>query len=241
MASKDYCHFNDNDDNTNFHLSLFGYHLTILQSPGDRQLGHGAVVWDASVVFAKYMENNLRDFSPSKLNGQQVLELGSGCGLAGGAYLLRGAQVTFTDLQPVLTSLTIPNTTRIYSLARQYPVDPNNITTIFSPIVLPLDWRYHNPIDDLHAFQSKYDYILLTDCIFAMDLLDDLIAILLYFSTPKTTIICCHEIRDEGINAAFVEKLKEHFSLKHIAKNKLHPDYSNEFISIIYAKLLRKK
>eukprot|EP00981_Chlorochromonas_danica_P011930 scaffold4347_cov269-Ochromonas_danica.AAC.20 len=113
MASKDYCHFNDNDDNTNFHLSLFGYHLTILQSPGDRQLGHGAVVWDASVVFAKYMENNLRDFSPSKLNGQQVLELGSGCGLAGGAYLLRGAQVTFTDLQPVLTSLTIPNTTPI--------------------------------------------------------------------------------------------------------------------------------
>lgn len=38
-----------------------------------------------------------------------------------------------------------------------------------------------------------------------------------------------------------MEKLGAHFTLKHITKAKLHPDYRNDFISIIYGKLSRKK
>ena len=55
----------------------------ILQNPDSRILGHGAVVWDAAVVFAKYMEHNLsqKEFSTTKLKSQTVIELGSGCGL----------------------------------------------------------------------------------------------------------------------------------------------------------------
>ena len=104
-----YCHFNDGGTGKNryFKISLFGHDLMILQNPDSRILGHGAVVWDAAVVFAKYMEHNLsqKEFSTTKLKSQTVIELGSGCGLAGIAFMLRGASVTLTDLPGVVDAL----------------------------------------------------------------------------------------------------------------------------------------
>ena len=47
-----------------------------MQEPSATNLGHGAVVWDASVVFAKYMESNAKEFDPAKLNKKTVIELG---------------------------------------------------------------------------------------------------------------------------------------------------------------------
>lgn len=109
MASNDYCHFNQGNTNTTFTINVFDHELTIYQNPGNQSLGHGAVVWDAAVVFAKYMEHNPKDFQASKLADQTVLELGSGCALAGSAMMLRGAKVTFTDLLGVVASLTERN------------------------------------------------------------------------------------------------------------------------------------
>ena len=83
-----YCHFNEDGSNTSFSISLFGVDLIINQNPASRSLGHGAVVWDAAVIFAKYMETAPKEFNSSKLQGRKVLELGSGCGLAGIAFMM---------------------------------------------------------------------------------------------------------------------------------------------------------
>lgn len=104
-----YCHFNEGKNDSTFHLSLFGFDLNLRQSPSSQDIGHGAVVWDASVVYAKYMEQNSKDFEPSKLTGKTILELGSGCGLAGISYMMRGADVTFTDMEKVVKTLTERN------------------------------------------------------------------------------------------------------------------------------------
>ncbi|KAL9269714.1 hypothetical protein AKJ16_DCAP07944 [Drosera capensis] len=42
-------------------------------------------MWDASMVFAKFLEKNCKrgKFSHSKLLGKRVIELGAGCGVAG--------------------------------------------------------------------------------------------------------------------------------------------------------------
>ena len=109
MQANGYCHFNDKKSNRLFDIALFGHELSINQMPDDRLLGHGAVVWDASVIFVKYMETNPRDFDSIKLSGKTVLELGSGCGLAGIAFMLKGAEVTCTDLEAVTTALTMKN------------------------------------------------------------------------------------------------------------------------------------
>lgn len=63
-----YCHFSESGSNT-FNINIFGYELRINQLPSSRNLGHGAVVWDAAVVFAKYMENSPSLFNLTSLGG----------------------------------------------------------------------------------------------------------------------------------------------------------------------------
>lgn len=109
MKAQGYCHFNDDGNNRSFRINLFGTALDIEQDPGSRDLGHGAVVWDAAVVLSKFMEKNYKDYDTKTLAKKTVLELGSGCGLGGIAFMMKGAEVTFTDLEPVTQRLTERN------------------------------------------------------------------------------------------------------------------------------------
>ena len=68
-------------------------------------------MWDAGVVMAKYMEFNPSLFSGTACYNQIVLELGSGCGLTGLAFVMKGAKVVMTDLECVINALTRPNVT----------------------------------------------------------------------------------------------------------------------------------
>ena len=97
------------DDANIFHFNLFGTDLSIKQKPSARDLGIGAVVWESSVILTKYMEANFKKFSPEKLAGKTVFELGSGCGLGGLAFMMRGAAVVLSDLECVVETLTRAN------------------------------------------------------------------------------------------------------------------------------------
>jgi hypothetical protein len=109
MKAQGYCHFNNDGKNTSFRINLFDMDLDIEQDPDSRDLGHGAVVWDAAVVLAKYMEKNYKDYDTKTLSKRTVLELGSGCGLAGIAFMMKGAEVSCTDLLNVTQRLTEKN------------------------------------------------------------------------------------------------------------------------------------
>lgn len=104
-----YCHFNEDGSNTTFDINVFGLDLSLVQNPASRTLGHGAVVWDASVVLAMYMQQNPSLFTPALLREKTVLELGSGCGLGGICFMLKGCRVILTDLECVTEELTEPN------------------------------------------------------------------------------------------------------------------------------------
>jgi hypothetical protein len=104
-----YCHFNEDGSQTLFAINVFGVDLVIRQNPASRSLGHGAVVWDASVILAKYMEFTPKLFNATALTGKTVLELGSGCGLGGICFMMKGARVLFSDLRVVVEELTANN------------------------------------------------------------------------------------------------------------------------------------
>jgi protein N-lysine methyltransferase METTL21D len=194
---KGYCHFNDDGSNKTFSISLFGHDLDIEQDPSSQLLGHGAVVWDAAVIFSKYMEHDPKQFSAEKLHGKSVIELGSGCGLGGIAFIMKGAKVVLTDLQKVTEALTITNTNRIYMQlnskgkgALPYPILPHSVRA--------LDWT------DFDSFKSSsdievglFDIILLTDCVFSAALAVPLVDCILKLADTRCTVYCCHEIRDE--------------------------------------------
>ena len=50
---------------------------------------------------------------------------------------------------------------------------------------------------DLLVSQAPFDFVLLTDCVFAVELAIPLINTILCCCGPRTSVICCHEIRDE--------------------------------------------
>ena len=129
-----------------FSLSLFGHILEFAQRPGDVTLGHGSVVWEAGVAFSKYMEI-CNDFSVAALQGKRCLELGSGTGCGGIGLMMRGAQVTFTDLACVVEGVTLPNVTALYGRLRSLGLPIN----VLPPVVFPLDWTDESGLSKLAA------------------------------------------------------------------------------------------
>ena len=236
-ATDGFCHFNEGSAAVVFAIELFGHGISLAQRPVLSDLGHGACVWDASIIFAKFVEHS-RDFTVSVLRGRSVLELGSGCGLAGISLMLRGAAVTLTDLEAVTSQLTRPNAMKVY---HQF-IGMGNIggVPLIRPTIASIDWTlYESPCDD-SSLNTSFDYILLTDCVFSRSLVHGLVSTIRKYSGSKSEVICCHEVRDEDANIAFVEELSKFFKLKRITKDKLHPDYRNDQVIIVRGKPLRK-
>ncbi len=227
-----YCHFNETGSEEVFSISLFDIELSFHQLPNSRHIGHGAVVWDAAVIFAKYIEHSPRDYSIEKVAGKRLIELGSGPGLAGIAMMMRGAKCTLTDLEIVTTSLTEKNANVTFNTCKSRLYTSSFELT--RPEVMPLDWT-----EEYSPPSESYDFILLTDCVFSSRLAQPLVTQLLRLSNRSTEIICCHEIRDEDANAAFIEEAQKHFSIKRVSKNKLHPGYRNDLVEVLKCKLKR--
>ena len=62
------------------------------------------------------------------------------------------------------------------------------------------------PSSSFAALMSKapYDYVLLTDCVFSAKLAIPLVNTIRCCCGPRTTVLCCHEIRDE-VNCHIVQ------------------------------------
>lgn len=77
QGRKEYCHYNSSTDES-FNIDLFDQQFTMLQKPNAAsELGIGAVVWDSSVIFSKYVEYSRNGmFATTKMIGKSVLELG---------------------------------------------------------------------------------------------------------------------------------------------------------------------
>lgn len=178
--------------------------------------------------------------------------------------MLRGAAVTLTDLPGVVDALTEKNANTVFSQVAltSSASDEPALTSFKRPLVFPIDW-----IDSLQNTEEKgdekraedgknkdsqsnsqsniakqcYDVVLLTDCVFSASLSVALVATILRFCGEKSSVICCHEIRDEQANDAFLKEFSRHFDWKRTPRSRLHPDFNNDQIEIIVGKPLRKR
>eukprot|EP00268_Persea_americana_P048333 TRINITY_DN509_c1_g1_i6.p1 TRINITY_DN509_c1_g1~~TRINITY_DN509_c1_g1_i6.p1 ORF type:complete len:114 (-),score=14.11 TRINITY_DN509_c1_g1_i6:334-675(-) len=112
------------------------------------------------MVFVKFLEKNCRKgrFSPTKLKGKRVIELGAGCGLAGFGMALLGCNVVSTDQVEVLPLL-MRNVERNTSRIMQTSPDSASFGSIE---VAELDWG--NP-EHIRAVDPPFDYIIATDVV----------------------------------------------------------------------------
>lgn len=168
-------------------IDVLGHQLQFCQDPNSKHLG--TTVWDASMVLVKFLERNCRKgrFSPSKLRGKRVIELGAGCGVAGFGMALLGCDVVSTDQTEVLPLL-MRNVERNTSRIMQTISDPDSFGSIQAA---ELDWGNETHIK---AVSPPFDYIIGTDVVYAEHLLEPLLQTIIALSGPKTTILVLYPL-----------------------------------------------
>ncbi|KAL4611524.1 hypothetical protein ACB092_08G130100 [Castanea dentata] len=206
-------------------LEVLGHELQFLQDPNSKHLG--TTVWDASLVFVKFLEKNCRKgrFCPSKLKGKRVIELGAGCGVAGFGMALLGCDVVATDqveVLPLLMRNIERNTSRILQM--------NPGSDSFGSIqVAELDWGND---DHIRAVGPPFDYIIGTDVVYAERLLEPLLQTITALSGPKTTILLGYEIRSTNVHEQMLQMWRRNFDVKIVPQSKMHPTFQHPSIQL---------
>ncbi|XP_050667122.1 protein N-lysine methyltransferase METTL21D-like [Leptidea sinapis] len=188
------------------------------------------VVWDASLVLAKYLEM-MCHHKPDFLSGVRVLELGSGLGVVGLTAATLGAQVTLTDLPEALPLLRLniaENKSKIVSMGGY-------------AIAESLVWGDNNS----EIKKQEFDMILLADCVYYEDAIDPLIETLQCLNniiTKKPTIYLTQELRDSDVQKklwkTFYEKISEYFYIESIPEEQQHINYRSA--DIVLLKMTKK-
>ncbi|PON66487.1 Lysine methyltransferase [Parasponia andersonii] len=210
---------------TTFSMSLevMGHELEFSQDPNSKHLG--TTVWDASLVFIKYLEKNCRrgKFSPSKLKGKRIIELGAGCGVAGFGMALLGCDVVMTDQKEVLPLLR-RNVER--NISRIMQLNPDSFGSIK---VAELSWGNE---DDVRAVGPPFDYIIGTDVVYAEHLLEPLLQTIFALSGPKTTLMVGYEIRSTSVHEQILNLWRKHFEVKIVPNSKMDDTYQHPSIQL---------
>lgn len=182
------------------------------------------VVWDASLVLAKYLET-MCQHKADFLSGIKVLELGSGLGLVGLTAATLGAQVTLTDLPEALPLLRLnigENKVKIGSMGGYAMAES-------------LVWG-----DSSSLLDEEFDMILLADCVYyeeAVTPLIETLKVLCSTSKKKLVIYLTQELRDSQLQkdlwALFYEKLIDNFCVKKIPEEEQHVNYRSSDIILL--------
>ncbi|XP_028030179.1 protein-lysine methyltransferase METTL21D-like [Bombyx mandarina] len=183
------------------------------------------VVWDASLVLAKYLEI-MCQYKSDFLSGLRVLELGAGLGVVGLTAATLGAQVTITDLPEALPLIRLninENKSKIGSMGGYATAESLIWGDQYSEI-----------------FNEEYDLIVLADCIYYEEAIEQLLITLQLLSRSlkkKPVIYLTQEIRDSEIQKRlwnlFYEKLSESFSIEKIPEEEQHSNYRSEDIVLL--------
>jgi predicted nicotinamide N-methyase len=169
-----------------------------------RQGAHGTetgnVLWPASRLLSRYVEQHCSDFS-----GRSVLELGAGCALAGVTAAACGARVVLTDREGVGKTLTLCNCEA--ALLTGFPA-PGSLS------VSILDWCDHNTW--LREHGVCWDWVLVADCVYHQQhdythllALAQLLSALIHQPQPPRVLFSSQE-RDPVARHAFFGALASH-------------------------------
>lgn len=207
---------------------------------------HGTTVWDSAKLLGFYLFDHIKKptFKNNRVqNHKTCLELGSGCGLGGLVMASLGFDTTMTDLPDVIESVTRGNCLMNINTIQEWwhllhhtsfdDIKPPKIT------VQPLDWLC---LDFNQKSPTTFDYILASDCIYEIKLVEPLLQCIKYYSSQKTTVFIAVERRDDTVVNNFIEKTQLFgFSAKMVLKKLLKNDYvNNEDVEIWKLKIKRQ-
>ncbi|KAF6216369.1 hypothetical protein GE061_000710 [Apolygus lucorum] len=186
-----------------------------------------AVVWDAALVLAKYLNKRARK-NEDWMRDLKVLELGSGLGCAGITAACLGADVILTDLPDV-----IPQLSKTIELNR-IPIAEGR----GKAMAMELKWGASvQPI--LDKWSGPPNVILVADCIYYEESVKPLVDTIKHLSGLTTEIIISQEIRETGRQQFFLDEFVEcllvDFDLQEVQESDQDEVYRSEDIHLYTA------
>ncbi|KAL0377131.1 UNVERIFIED_CONTAM: Protein-lysine methyltransferase C42C1.13 [Sesamum calycinum] len=241
------------------HIDACGRSLSILQSPSS--LGTpgvtGSVMWDSGIILGKFLEHSVES-GTIFLQGKNVIELGSGCGLVGGIKLMRWYGVAkkmvkqgylflrmgSSALTPYMTALS--NLAQLHccllgaqviltDLPDRLKLLKKNVETNLygdvrgSATVNELTWG-----DDLDTdiTDPSPDFVLGSDVVYSEGAVLDLMETLVGLCGKQTTVILAGELRNDAILEYFLEAAMKEFVVGRVDQDQWHPDYCSSRVAI---------
>eukprot|EP00927_Polykrikos_kofoidii_P077413 TRINITY_DN74352_c0_g1_i1.p1 TRINITY_DN74352_c0_g1~~TRINITY_DN74352_c0_g1_i1.p1 ORF type:complete len:384 (-),score=51.98 TRINITY_DN74352_c0_g1_i1:90-1241(-) len=165
----------------------------------------GRTIWDGAVALAKALERN-----PWLVEGQHVLELGAGRGLAGFSAVRLGARRTVvTDLPYCLEALregAVLNGFRLSDVQTSDEVESSGASAVE---VATLDWE--KPGDFLNARPvGSFGVILAADVVWLLELVEPLVNALsaICENHREAQVLVVHQTRASNVEIAFLDAMR---------------------------------
>lgn len=187
-------------------------------------LGTGGNVWNAAIVYTKYLEKRIRldpAFSES-LSGYRILELGSGTGIVG---------ISFVHLFPNIEKFIMTDQKQVLPVL-QDNMDRNmeNIPNLNSKLCYEeLEWG--SDISNLKN-NGPFDLIIACDCIAPIFPLDLLLKTLIDLCSEKTKLVLAYEHRQ--FTESFFEGAYNHFNFDRVDHSDLDENFCDDDMDVYY-------
>lgn len=212
------------------YLNVFESHLfplTTLLNERDESLeiyqtkigSVGSWCWEAAICLAEYCYDHLFN----QFQHKRIVEIGSGTGIVGLQLCALGGHVVLTDREEYLELIN-------YNIQKNLPMltGTAQAKTLF--------WG-----DDLEGdkdFQNL-DYVIVANCVYHSIELDQLVKTIcnLCPENSSTCLLCCYELRNEGIRTLvdeFHQQLMEkNFIIEKIPSTDFRLKYQNDYNAIV--------
>ncbi|KAJ6539044.1 putative methyltransferase-domain-containing protein [Mycena capillaripes] len=192
-------------------LSFSGAETTItVDLVLDASPGCGGVAWPAGEVLAQYLVKR----GPNFLQGQKILELGSGTGLVGLVAAMLGGTVYLTDQAPLLDIM-------------RKNVEINKLSSLCT--VSELNWG-----EPIPAEIPRPDVILAADCVYFEPTFPLLVQTMCDLVGEGTEVLFCYKKRRKlQADKRFFALLKKKFKWDDVPDDPARATYSRESISLL--------
>ncbi|XP_022103266.1 protein N-lysine methyltransferase METTL21A-like [Acanthaster planci] len=167
------------------------------------ELGVAAVVWDAAVVLAEYLESSV-NAQQLAIDGKSVIELGAGTGLAGIVAALLGGNVVLTDRKVALDQLQA-------NVEENSPKSSGRSGTIS---VQELSWG-----ENLQEFLKPFEIIIGADIVYVEDTFPKLLQTIAHLSDRDTLVLLSCRIR-YARDERFLDMMRHQFSMAEVLHDK---------------------
>ncbi|KAI9476171.1 MAG: putative methyltransferase-domain-containing protein [Benjaminiella poitrasii] len=243
----DFQDLSDTKSLSTFSIQLHPSFILHLSQQNNTQ-NHGTTVWDSAKLLAFYLFDTLK--RPPLNNNQKVekrscLELGSGCGLVGLTMASLGFESVLTDLPEVIEQVLQPNCNIAMENINDWWCQLYPDTTLEPRVsVRSLNWLQQPEETAIEPSSSNYfSYILASDCIYEIELVEPLLNCIRRHASPQTSILIAMERRDDAVIDGFIEKAKllgfeTRMILKKLLKSQI---VNNEDVEIWKLKLKKNR